>query len=135
MEHRAARAADCSTTSSQIPQRAAVVALPQRDEPEVEARLRLWAAARRTRRNSRIASSYIAGLVEGDPQVAVLVDARLAAPARGRRCAPHAVGEAGLDQPEERLADLELHQPGVVDDLLHAALAVDERQDLALLAR
>ena len=52
----------------------------------------------------------------------------------GRRRA-HPVGEPGGDQTKERLTDLELDQSGLVDDLLHIASAVDQRQQPLLLCR
>src|SRR5690606_3567949 len=48
---------------------------------------------------------------------------------------PGGLHQAGLDQPEYRLADVELHQTRLVDDVLYAARTVEQGQDRALFRR
>src|SRR2546425_6566772 len=71
--------------------------------------------------------------VEGDAQVAVLLDAGIGdVPVHGRRGAARAMHEAGGDQAVQRLADLEFAEPGVLDHLVHVARAVEQRQHALL---
>jgi hypothetical protein len=111
VEHRPASAAQLHHLL-QVAQREAVVALAQADQRQVEARvqvvrLQLGHAPELARRLVEHPRA-----VERDPQVAVLVDARLRHLARLRgRAAPHRVREPGLDEPEQRLGDVELHHP------------------------
>ena len=74
------------------------------------------------------------GLVEGDAEIPMLLDARLGHPRLGRGLrASDAVDETSRDQPVDRLADLELDQPRLVDDRLHVPMPVDEIDHGALL--
>ena len=109
--------------------------LPQGDEPEEERR----AGVRRTQLGhpAELAQRLVEhrGLVEGDPQVPVLVHPALIDPRRARGGGPHPAREAGGDQPEERLAHLELDQPAFLHHLAHVAGPVEQRHQRPLLRR
>ena len=118
---------------AEVAQRETVVALAQADQPQVEARVGVGGLQLGHAPELARALLVHPRLVEGDPQVAVLVDARPRHLLHLRRPSSDRVREARLDQAEERLAHVELHHPAVVDHVLHAAPAVHQRQDLALL--
>ena len=109
--------------------------LAQRHQAEVEVRLRSAGRRSSTRRNSRAGLVEHRRLVEREPEVAVLLDPRVAArPAATSACVfPSRCAKPGGDEPVQRLADVELEQAGVVDQPRHVALAVQQRQEPLLL--
>ena len=107
--------------------------LLQGDEPDEEVGVRL--AGPQLRHPPELACRLVQhpGLVEGDAQVAVLLDAGVGdVPVHRRRGAARTMHESGGDQAVEGLADLEFPEPGVLDHLVHVARAVEQRQHALL---
>src|SRR5213596_730808 len=76
------------------------------------------------------------GLVERDAQVTVLLHPRVGdLSVRRRRGAPGPMHEPGGDQAVQRLADLELAQPGIFDHLVHVTRCIEQRQEALLRVR
>ena len=71
--------------------------------------------------------------VEGDAQVPVLLRAHRPGHLGLRLLPPERLHEARLGEPEQRLPHVELDQPGILDQVAHAALSIQQRQDRALL--
>ena len=68
-----------------------------------------------------------AGAIEGDAEIAMLVNARQILACRRRRRRRHAAQAAGGQQAEQHTTDLEFAQAGAIDDLPHRVDAVDQR--------
>jgi hypothetical protein len=109
------------------------VVLLERDEAEVEGRAALLRPQLRhaTELTQRLVEHP--GPVEGDTEIAVLLDPGVAGARRqaGRRRARAAYVPGG-DEAIERLPHLELHHAGLVDQLLHVPRAIEQGQELLL---
>ena len=110
--------------------------LPERNEAEMKAaRWRRWAGDR-TRGETRAAPRRTSPPCRKRRPRFRCSSTRLVVHfRRRRRRRARPMGEAGSDEPEERLADLELDQARFVDHLLDVTTTVEQRQQDALLTR